>query len=235
MSLAPRVKASFEGARGALAFGFAAGASVNVRYFQPFDVAGADPTLAKALSETIEGAVLPADVDDLAALPLGAFASVEGDGEVELKGSVELASVINPLATPSLPVIGSASISAGASLNVGAEFRASGGFELRVTKIAGDRVRLSYYKRAGFRDLDRRDGGLRRQRDHSRQRRPQAADGGARRRPEGQPRRARERRAQRRADRGAAAGRGEEHRSIGPGGDRAAVLVGSSRRGALRL
>jgi ParB-like chromosome segregation protein Spo0J len=149
MSLAPRVKASFEGERGALAFGFAAGASVNVRYFQPFDVAGADPTLAKALSETIEGAVLPADVDDLAALPLGAFASLEGDGEVELKGSVELASVINPLATPSLPVIGSASISAGASLNVGAEFRASGGFELRVTKIAGDRIRLSYYKRAG--------------------------------------------------------------------------------------
>ena len=105
--------------------------------------------LAKALSETIAGAVIPADVDDLAALPLGAYASVEGEGEVQLTGSVELASVVNPLATPGLPVIGSASISAGASVNVGAEFRASGGFEIRVTKIAGDRVRLSYYKRAG--------------------------------------------------------------------------------------
>jgi hypothetical protein len=143
------VKASFEGERGALAFGFAAGATVGLRYFQPYDVAGADRTLAKALAETIEGAVLPGDVDDLAALPTGAFASVEGEGEVELTGTVELASVINPLATPGLPVIGSASISAGASLKVGADWRATGAFELRVTKTADDRVRLSYYKRAG--------------------------------------------------------------------------------------
>ena len=149
LSLSPRVKAQFEAERGALAFGFAAGTSIGVRYYHPFDVAGSDPTLARALTETIQQAVLPADVDDLAALPIGSYASVEGEGEVQLTGSVELASVVNPLATPGLPVIGSAKVSVGASVNVGAEWRATGAFEIRVTKTAADRVRLSYYKRAG--------------------------------------------------------------------------------------
>ena len=73
LSLSPRVKAQFEAERGALAFGFAAGTSIGLRYYHPFDVAGSDPTLARALTETIQQAVLPADVDDLAALPIGSL------------------------------------------------------------------------------------------------------------------------------------------------------------------
>jgi hypothetical protein len=149
VGLAPRVKAGLQGERGSLAFGFAGGASIAVRYYHPFDVAGTDPTLGSALAETLKHAVIPADVDDLAALPLGAYASVEGEGEVQLTGSVEFASIANPLATPGLPVIGSVGITAGASVAIGGEWRASGAFEIRVAKAAADRVRLSYYKRAG--------------------------------------------------------------------------------------
>ncbi|MGH9310978.1 MAG: hypothetical protein ACRD1U_16500, partial [Vicinamibacterales bacterium] len=149
VGLAPRVKAGLEGERGPLTFGFAAGASLALRYFQPFDIAGTDPTVGAALGETLRAAAVPADLDDLAALPIGAYASVEGAGEVQLSASVELASVTNPLATPGLPIVGSVGVSAGASVSVGAEWRASGSFEIRVTKMAGDRVRLSYYKRAG--------------------------------------------------------------------------------------
>jgi hypothetical protein len=149
VGFAPRVKAGLQGERGALAFGFAAGASLKLRYFQPFDIAGTEPTLATALAETLRNAALPADVEDLSALAVGAYVSIEGEGELQLSGSLDFASVTNPLATPGLPVIGSASISAGASVTVGAEWRASGAFELRATKVAPGRVRLSYYKRAG--------------------------------------------------------------------------------------
>jgi hypothetical protein len=149
VGLTPRVKAGLQGERGPLAFGFAGGASIDVRYYHPFDITGTDPKLGTALAETLKQAVIPADVDDLAALPVGAYASVEGEGEVHLSGSVELASIVNPLATPGLPVIGSVGISGGASVSIGGEWRATGAFEVRVTKVAPGRVRLSYYKRAG--------------------------------------------------------------------------------------
>lgn len=149
IALAPRVRAGLAGDRGALAFGFGAGASLSVRYCHPFDAAAVDPSVATALGDALRAAVIPADLDDLAALPAGAHASVEGEGELRLAASVELAGVANPLATPGLPIVGSAGVSAGASVGVGAEWRASGAFELRVSKVAEGRVRLSYYRRAG--------------------------------------------------------------------------------------
>ena len=149
VALNPRVNVAGAGQQGPLAFGFGAGGSLNLRFFQPFDIAGGDPTLANALALTLQQATVPGSIDDLAALPVGAFASIEGDGEIHVGGSVELASVTNPLATPGLPIIGSASVRAGASVAINAKWRATGAFELRVTKMADSRVRLSYYKRAG--------------------------------------------------------------------------------------
>lgn len=149
VALNPRVNIAADGQQGPLAFGFAAGGALNLRFFQPFDIAGGDPTLADALAHTLQQATIPAAIEDLSTLPIGAFASIEGEGQIQVSGSVELASVTNPLATPGLPVIGSASVRAGASVEVDAKWRASGAFELRVTKMADGRVRLSYYKRAG--------------------------------------------------------------------------------------
>ena len=57
IGLAPRVKAGLQGERGSLAFGFAAGASLKFRYFQPFDIAGTDPTLASALCRNAPAAL----------------------------------------------------------------------------------------------------------------------------------------------------------------------------------
>jgi hypothetical protein len=149
VGLAPRVKAGLQAERGALAFGFAAGASLTLRYFQPFDIAGTDPRVTEAIAATLKQAVIPADLDDLAAMPAGSHAAVEGLGELQISGAVELASIVNPLATPGLPIVGSVGISAGATLSVGAAWRAIGAFELRVTKVSADRVQLSYSKRAG--------------------------------------------------------------------------------------
>ena len=149
VALNPRVNVSADGQQGPLAFGFGTGGSLSLRFFQPFDIAGGDPTLANALSQTLQQATLPGSIEDLSTFPVGAFVSIEGDGEIQLSGSVELATVTNPLATPGLPIIGSASVRAGASVGVDAKWRATGAFELRVTKMPDGRVRLSYYKRAG--------------------------------------------------------------------------------------
>ena len=94
-------------------------------------------------------AVIPSDADDLALLPPGAFASFEGEGNVQFTGAVDLASVVNPLATPGLPVIGSAKLTAGASVYVGATFGASGAFEIRASRMSPDTVRLACYRRSG--------------------------------------------------------------------------------------
>ena len=149
VTLSPRVAAALDGQRGPLAFGFAAGATLALRFFHPFDVAGQDPTLADALALTLTQFVIPADVEDLAAIAPGCYASLEGDGHVHVRGTVELASVTNPLATASLPVLGTAGITAGASATIGADWRASGRFEVRVAKQDADRVRLAYYRQAG--------------------------------------------------------------------------------------
>src|SRR5262249_46010349 len=55
----------------------------------------------------------------------------------------------NLLATPGLPIVGSVAVTAGASINVGAAWTASGEFELRVSRSDASHVRLSYHRRRG--------------------------------------------------------------------------------------
>ena len=149
VGISGRLTGGGEAAAGPASFGVSGGASLATRYFHPFDLAARNPTLGEALLETVKHAVIPRDADDLASLPAGAFASVEGEGTVQFTGSVDLASVVNPLATPGLPVIGSAKLSAGASVSVGGTFQASGAFELRVSRVSPETVRLACYRRTG--------------------------------------------------------------------------------------
>jgi hypothetical protein len=149
VGLSGRLSGGAEVASGPASLGVAGGASLTTRYFHPFDLAARTPTLGEALIDTVAHAVIPSDADDLALLPAGAFASFEGEGNVQFTGAVDLASVINPLATPGLPVIGSAKLTAGASVSVGAVFGASGAFEIRASRVSPETVRLGCYRRSG--------------------------------------------------------------------------------------
>ena len=116
---------------------------------RPEDIAGRAESVGGAIKTMLSAAVFPADADDLARLPVGAFASVAGEGELSFRAQAALSSTTNLLATPGLPIIGSVALTQAASLTVGAEWMASGEFELRVSKPTATRVRLSFYRRRG--------------------------------------------------------------------------------------
>ena len=143
------LKPGIAGTAGALGFGFTVGTALRYSYYHPFDTVAPAPTLTQAIGTTFRSAVLPADADDLRRLPQGAFASVAGEGEISFAGSAALSSSANLLATPGLPVIGSAAITQGATVKVGATWTASGAFELRVARPDASRVRVSFFRRRG--------------------------------------------------------------------------------------
>ena len=82
-------------------------------------------------------------------LTVGSFVSLAGEGELTISGEATLSSSANLLATPGLPIIGTAAVTAGASVNVGAEWTASGEFELRLSKSDASTLHLAFYRRRG--------------------------------------------------------------------------------------
>ena len=143
------LKAGIAGTTGAFGFGFKTGTAMRYAYCQPFDTVAQAPTLKDAVATMFASAVFPADADDLTRLPVGAVASVAGDGEITFSGSASLSSSTNLLATPGLPVIGTAALIQGATVGVDAKWTASGEFELRVRKLDPSRLQLSYFRRRG--------------------------------------------------------------------------------------
>jgi len=149
LTLEASLSAGASGAAGRLGFGFHAGTAFRYSYFHPFDIVGASPTVRDAVAAMIGAAVFPADVDDLARLAIGAYASLAGDGEITFQANAFLTSSANLLATPGLPIVGSLEVTQGASVNVNAAWTAHGEFELRVSRPDPKSVRLSYHRRRG--------------------------------------------------------------------------------------
>ena len=149
LTLEALLKVGLAGETGNVGFGFEAGSALRYAYFHPFDIAGHAETVGGAIKTMFSAAVFPADPDDLARLPVGAFASLAGEGEISFSAEASVSSTTNLLATPGLPIVGSVALVGGASLTIGAEWTASGEFELRVSRPSATHVRLSYYRRHG--------------------------------------------------------------------------------------
>src|SRR5262245_12555849 len=149
LTLEALLTAGVSGTVHALGFGFQAGTAMRYAYFHPFDIVATSPTVRDAVTTMIGTAVFPADVDDLSRLPVGAYASVAGDGHISFNARTSLTSATNLLATPGLPIVGSLEVTQGASVTVDASWTASGDFELRVSKLDPTHVRLSYHRRRG--------------------------------------------------------------------------------------
>ncbi|MBI3694034.1 MAG: hypothetical protein HY238_04230 [Acidobacteria bacterium] len=127
--------------------GFQAGAAISLANSKPF--APSSP-FASALRQTLEQFTIPAGVEDLDAMAAGAVVTVEGNGTLKFSGQADLATAVNPLAGLSLPAVpGIPKISAGGSLQVGASFQASGGYQLRLEKLENGRVKLGCHKKHG--------------------------------------------------------------------------------------
>lgn len=149
LSLEALLKAGLAGTAGQIGFGFQAGTALRYAYFHPIDIVGHTGSSGDAVKAMLSQAVFPADADDLARLPSGAYASLAGEGELSFRGQASLGSTTNLLATPGLPLIGAAALVQTGSVTVDAEWAASGEFELRVEAVSGTRTRLSFYRRRG--------------------------------------------------------------------------------------
>ena len=135
---------------GNISFGFSGGTSIRYSYYHPFDIVGQDPPVKAAVERLLTAAVFPADVDDLSQLPAGAYATIAGEGELSFTGEARLSATTNLLAVPSLPLVGTlATLTQAGSVSVKAAWSLKGGFELRLAKLDGSRVRLSYFRRRG--------------------------------------------------------------------------------------
>ncbi|MGC4052241.1 MAG: hypothetical protein QM757_23135 [Paludibaculum sp.] len=149
-SFQPALKLGVAGGESDLSFGFNAGTSIDVRCCRLFAAGPGARTMGDTLAEVLRTFSIPGDVQDLAAMPDGAVSAVTGTGSFQISGSFDLATAINPLATPKLPLVGSPlSLNAGASLDVGARVRISGEYQIRAQKTDSNTVRLGLYKRAG--------------------------------------------------------------------------------------
>jgi hypothetical protein len=137
---------------GDLGFGFNAGSGITLTSYKLFETAAgvAFPKFVDALKESIASFSLPGDLEDLRKMPNGAVVAVEGNGNIKLSGSVDVLSVVNPLAVVSLAdPIGEVKVSSGNAIKVGASFEITGAYQIRLQKIGKDKVRLGYYKKRG--------------------------------------------------------------------------------------
>lgn len=153
VGLTAKLSAELGAKSGDLSFGFSAGTNVAFTTFRLFEKQnnGQFPLAADALSDTFSGFVIPGDLEDLQGMPTGTVAAVEGGGSLKFSGSIDLLSVVNPLAVVDLPdpTGGDLKITEGTSIKVAASFELTGQYQIRVQKTGAGRVRLGYYKKRG--------------------------------------------------------------------------------------
>jgi hypothetical protein len=138
---------------GNLTFGFGAGTEADIRCYRPFDITGDQVNTGEACKALLDDFVLLGDASDLEAmrtLPTGTLAAASGKGRLGLAATLDMAAAFAPTAAlGSIPKVGKLSVDAGASLKVGASVQVSGEYEIRVQRLDGPLVRLSYHKGHG--------------------------------------------------------------------------------------
>jgi hypothetical protein len=141
--------AALAGAAGALRFGLDAQGGMAIESFRPFSDGANAPTIAEALLESVGGFVLPAAPEDFAALPAGAIVTVTGSDTLSFSGTVNLLAVANPLASVALASpLPAVALKQGASVEVGASWKISSDFQVRIHKLDARRVRLGWHRKS---------------------------------------------------------------------------------------
>jgi hypothetical protein len=145
-TLSPGVNAG----SGELTFGFAAGGTVCMTHYQLFATTATSPTFKSALQASLQNYVIPLSPDDFAALGVGDVAVIEGTGTLQLSGSVNLLTAVNPLVSVSAaPLSATLQIQEGAKINIAACFKITGDLQIRVQKVDAGTVRMGFYRKGG--------------------------------------------------------------------------------------
>ena len=142
--------AGIHAAANQLQFGFTAGVQVSLANYRRFEIQPAPPSLLDAVTDTVANFCIPGSVDDLRALAPDALVILEGSGTVTASGTANLLATANPLAGLSLPApLPALEVSAGASVTIGATCRIAWEYQLRIRKIAPNRITLGFYRKHG--------------------------------------------------------------------------------------
>ena len=132
VGLTAELNASATASPGDLTFGFNGKSDVNLAYYRSF---AAGTTVLAAVEDTVARFSIAGDLDDIAAMPAGSVATVEGTGGLKFSGSVNLLSVTNPLATANVPLAGALAVKGGAAITVGADYEFKGDYQVRVQRL----------------------------------------------------------------------------------------------------
>lgn len=147
MSLSAKIGAGISVPSGTTAFGFNASSSVSLSYYQLFRQP--QEKVLDAVEETIANFAIPASLDDIELMPDGSIAAADSGGSLKFSATANLLAITNPLASASLPLAGTAQITGGAAISVGAAFEFSGDYQVRVQKLAHRVFHLGFYRKRG--------------------------------------------------------------------------------------
>lgn len=134
---------------GDLTFGIDNDTGITFEYLKAFSMAS-PPTLGDATTAMLSSFVIPATVKDLALLGVNDICSVSGQGSLQVSGGVSVTTPVNPLASVNLPAgVGTLSVQAGVMTGLTVSFTIRGSWQIRLVKLPGGAIQLSYLKEAG--------------------------------------------------------------------------------------
>lgn len=134
---------------GKLVSGLTVGSKVSFTHYKCFETTATTPTFRAALEASLQDYVIPLGVDDLEALDTGDIATMEGTGSLQLSGTVNLLTSVNPLASLSSPALPGIQVAAGASIDIAASYTIEGDFQVRIQKVDDGTLRVGFYRKRG--------------------------------------------------------------------------------------
>ena len=134
---------------GNLVSGFTVGSKVSFAHYKCFETTTTTPTFRAALEASLQDFVIPLEVDDFEALDTGDIALMEGTGSLQLCGTVNLLTSVNPLASLSSPALPGIQVIAGAAIDIAASYTIEGDFQVLIQRVDNATVRMGFYNKQG--------------------------------------------------------------------------------------
>ena len=133
-----------------LSFGFTQNTNLTLSCHKAFPLGTGEPTLLKALADTLSAFVIPADPGDLSTLGLHDVACAAGTGALRISTGISVTAAPNPLASVDLPLgAGNLSVKTGVTAGFSADVNLTGSWQVRVVRTDGQIITLSYAQQRG--------------------------------------------------------------------------------------